>query len=142
MNSSEEKGIKQKEVEARRVEVERLHIQGLSVSEMAAQLGVDVRTVSRDIQENRAARLKMLEGSDEARAWLQDKLADSIAFYEEARRVFYSQSLTFNAEAARSRALWFAVQVENQKIENIKTLIWSLYDLQAGGHNLRYGEEH
>lgn len=132
--------IKQKEIELRRIEVERLLIQGFSVFEMAQQLKVDVRTVSRDIADNRSERLKMLESSDKARVWLQQQLADSIAFYEEARRVFYSQSRTFKSEASKSRALWFAVQVENEKMEHIRTLIWSTYDLQVGGGKLMHGE--
>jgi len=140
MNSHEEKGVKQQAVEMRRVAVERLHIQGFSVAEIAEQLKVDMRTISRDIQENRKARLKVLGNSAEAREWLQGRLADYIAFMDEAKRTFYAQSLSFETEASKSRALWYAVEIESKKIETIKSLLWSLYDLQVGGGKLMYGE--
>lgn len=140
MDSRQKKNPKQQEIETRRVAVERLHIQGLSVAEIAEQLKVDMRTISRDIQENRKARLKMLGNSVEAREYLQSRLADYIAFMDEAKRTFYAQSLSFETEASKSRALWYAVEIESKKIETIKSLLWSLYDLQSGGHNLMYGE--
>ncbi len=132
---------KQIEIQIRRVAVERLHIQGLSVTEIAVHLKVDIRTISRDIHENRKERLKVLGNSAEARVWLQERLADYIAFMDEAKRTFYAQSLTFKTEASKSRALWYAVEIESKKIETIKSLLWSLYDLQTGGRNLMYGEQ-
>lgn len=142
MKDKEDIGVKQQVIDARRAEVEQLHIQGYSAAEIAKKVRVDVRTVCRDIQENRKKWLQMIENSDEAREWLQGHIADTMAFFDEAKKRFFQQSVTFKTEAAKTRALWYAAEIEMKRIETLKTLIWSLYDLQMGGHQLRYGDDH
>lgn len=134
---------KAEEIRLRRMEVERLHIWGYSVSEIAQEVGVDERTVSRDIQENRRERLHMIiygnsgdSHIESAGAWLRNELADYIAFMDEAKRSFLEQSRTFKTEASKSRALWFAVQLTNQKVETIKSLMFSIDDIANGAVHL------
>lgn len=125
----------------RRIEVERLCLLGYSIEEIAEKMGVDSRTINRDIQANREERLKMLGSSADARKWLQEQLADAIGFFDFAKKKFCRQADTFKTEAAKSRSLWYAVELESKKIETIKSLIWSVYDLEVGGHQLKYEEE-
>lgn len=137
-NQEKEKSAKEAEVELRRMEVEKLHtIRGLSISVVAEQLGVDPRTIDRDVRENRYERVKMLNSSDDAKEWLRNEIGDTVVFLKEARRTFYEQSLTFKTEAVRTKALWSAVEVESRKVDIIKSLIWSFYDIQIGGHELK-----
>jgi len=128
-------------MEARRIEVERLHLLGYTIAEIATQMNVDTRTVNRDVQTNRSERLKMLGSSADAREWLQGELADTIGFLEMAKKRFCQQAETCKSEAAKIRALQGAVDIEYKKMETIKSLIWSVYDIQAGGFHLKYGEE-
>lgn len=127
---------KEAEIAIRRVEVERLHIRGATVAEIAQRLGVDSRTVSRDIQQNRLERVQMLKGSREAKDWLRAQVADTMAFLDSAKKEFCHQADTFKTEAGRSRALAHAVEIEFKRIDTIKGLLWSLYDLEMGGANL------
>jgi predicted transcriptional regulator len=141
MNKKTPNKPKAEEIRLRRMEVERLHIWGHTVSEIAHEVGVDERTVSRDIQENRRERLNMIiygEGShmESAGVWLRNELADYIAFMDEAKRSFLEQSRTFKTEASKSRALWFAVQLTNQKVETIKSLMFSIDDIANGSAHL------
>lgn len=148
MNNNNLKNPKAEEIRLRRMDVERLHIWGHSVSEIARELRVDERTVSRDIQENRRERLQMLvygtEGCrrDNAKEWTRNELADYVAFMDEAKRSFLDQSRTFNTEAARTRALWYAVEVASRKIDTIKTLILSLDEISIGGLELHEDFKH
>jgi IS30 family transposase len=139
---------KEQEIYLRRQEVERLHIWGYSVQEIAEQMNVDMRTISRDIQANRRERLNMLvysnaEGSrnQSAKEWLRNELADYVAFMEGARRTLLEQSRTFKTEAGRTRAIVSAVQVTNQKIETIKSLMFSIDDIASGGMSLDDGSD-
>lgn len=141
MNKKIIKNPKAEEIRLRRMEVERLHIWGYPVSEIAQKVGVDERTVSRDIQGNRRERLNMIiygKGSqmESAGVWLRNELADYIAFMDEAKRTFLEQSRAFKTEASKTRALWFAVQIANQKVETIKSLMFSLDDIATGGVHL------
>lgn len=131
-----ENNPKEKEVEIRRAEVENLHLMGWSVNEIAEQMKVDPRTISRDIRANRSERLKMLENSIEAKVWVRQQLADTIGFLEAAKKRFCNQAETFKSEAAKTRALWYAVEIETKKVETIKSLIWSAYDIEVGGNRL------
>lgn len=137
--SKERTQVKAEEIQQRRMQVEKLHIWGLSVAEIAKEVRVDERTVSRDIQTNRKERLAMLtdEQSGGASEWLRNELADYVAFMEEAKRSFCEQSRTFKSEAARSKALYFAVQIVNQKVDTIKSLMLSTHVLHAAGDSLR-----
>lgn len=136
--SKENNNPKAAEIRLRQAEVERLHIWGYTVAEIAEKVGVDARTVSRDIQENRKGRLNGLlynvEGSwrDSTKQWVRDELADYIAFMDKAKREFLEQSQTFKTEAAKSRALWHAVEISNQKMETIKSLMFSVNDVATG----------
>ena len=133
----------------RRMKVEKLHIWGHTVDEIAKDIGVDVRTVSRDIQENRKERLRMISGvtgksfKQGAQEWLRNELADYIGFMDESRRTFMEQSKTFKTEAARTRALWNAVLIANQKVETIKTMMFSVDDIATGSARItdEYDEE-
>lgn len=138
MDIDQEKNPKEQEIITRRAEVERLHIWGSSVSEIATKLGVDSRTIDRDIQANRKGRLKMLTDGDanETKNWLRNELADYLVFMKEARIAFCEQARSFTNEAAKSRALWYAVQIENQKVETVKSLMFSFDDLRTGGCDL------
>ena len=144
MKKNNPKNPKAEEIRLRRMEVERLHIWGHTVSEIAQEVGVDERTVSRDIQDNRLERLNMVVyGEDNtsqmesAGVWLRNELADYIAFMDAAKRSFLEQSRTFETEASKTRALWFAVQLANQKVETIKSLMFSLEEVAMGGVHLR-----
>lgn len=141
MKIKEISSIKQKMINVRRADVERLHIQGHSVVEIADKVHVDARTVSRDIQENRKKWLQIIGGSNEAREWLQGHVADTMAFFDEVKKRFFQQAETFTTESAKTRALWHAAEIEIRRMETLKTLIWSLYDLQTGGHQLRYDDD-
>lgn len=138
--SSEKQNPKSEEIRLRRMQVERLHIRGLSVHEIAQEVGVDERTVSRDIQENRRERLHMVvygngktSRANDAREWLRNELADYIAFMESAKREFQEQSHSFKNEAARSRALWHAVEISMHKVETIKSLMLAYGEITMGG---------
>lgn len=138
MNQEQKMGTKEREIAVRRTEVGRLHIWGYSVSEIAERLGVDSRTISRDIQANRKAWLTTLTNGDanDVKKWLRDELADFIAFMNAAKKTFCEQSQSFTNESAKSRALWNAVQIENQKVETIKSLMFSFDDIHTGGFRL------
>lgn len=139
--NNKENHSKEKEIEIRRAEVENLHLIGWSVNEIAERMKVDPRTISRDIQANRSERLKMLENSTEARVWVQEQLADTIGFLETAKKRFCIQAETFKSETAKTRALWYATEIEIKKMETIKSLIWSSYDIEVGGNQLKYEKE-
>jgi transposase len=133
-----DKTPKQQEIELRRIEVYRLHLFGYTLKEISEKFNVDMKTISRDIQENRKEVIKQLvDGKpNSVRNWLRDQLADYIGFADETRRVFYEQSKTFKTEASKSKALWSAVQVTNQKIEVIKSLMLSCYDVEDWAEKL------
>ena len=137
-NNNQSTSVKSQEIWLRRAEVEHLHTFGYSASEIAEKLGVDVRTIGRDIQENRRERLSMLVDGDRngAKNWLRNQLSDYIAFMDTAQKTFCQQSESFTTEAARARSLWFAVQIANQKVETIKSLLFSLHDLRMGSFPL------
>lgn len=134
---------KAEEMQLRRIEVERLHIWGHTIPEIAQKLGVDERTIGRDIRENRKERLRMVVYGEkgmsrmkEAREWLRDELADYISFMDMAKNKFLEQSDTFKTETSRSRALWYAVEIVNQKVETVKSLMFSTKDIAVGGMSL------
>lgn len=136
-------GAKEQEIVLRRAEVERLHIWGHSVEDIARQLGVDSRTIDRDIQENRRGRLKMLTGDAlDVKNWLRNELADYMAFMSQARTTLLQQAESFENEGAKSKAVWFAVQMENQKVEMIKSLLFSFDSLCIGSLGLNENDDH
>ena len=142
MDNKNKQNPKAEEIRLRRMEVERLHIWGHSTSEIAEKLDVDERTIGRDIQENRKERLAMLVYSikgnvyDNAKEWTRNQLSDYVTFMDLAKRKFLEQSETFKTEASRLRALWYAVEIENQKIETIKSIMFSIDDIARGGMSL------
>lgn len=125
------KAPKQAEIEARRARVERLHALGYLVPEIAAEVGVDERTVSRDIQENRKARLAHLDSSAATREWMQDQLADTLTFLDHAKRNFCRLAEKSKSDAAKIRALQAAVEIELKRMDAVKTLIWSASDIKT-----------